>query len=84
MTNKIRNRRVLRLLSATIFLLAIQLTTVQAQENTVIDEVIGVVGNHIILKSDLEAQYLQYRSQVGLDGTEESIKCAYFYRFIRS
>ena len=78
MTKKIRNRKVLRLLSATFFILALQLTTVQAQENTVIDEVIGVVGNNIILKSELESQYLQYRSQVGLDGTEESVKCGIF------
>ena len=65
----------LRLFTVLFMILGMQLTSTQAQENTVIDEIIGVVGNHIILKSELEAQYLQYRSQVGLDGDEETIKC---------
>ncbi len=78
MTNKLKNRVILKLLIATFIILGLQQTDIQAQEKTVVDEIIGVVGNHIILKSELEAQYLQYRSQVGLDGDEESIKCDIF------
>ena len=57
-----------------------QVSNINAQENknTVIDEVIGVIGNHIILKSDVEAQYLQYRTEVGLDGSEQEVKCRLF------
>lgn len=84
MTNKISNRGILRLFTVLFMILGMQLSIIQAQEdsakkeNTVVDEIIGVIGNHIILKSELEAQYLQYRAQVGLDGSEESVKCSIF------
>jgi peptidyl-prolyl cis-trans isomerase SurA len=40
------------------------ITTYSANaQNTVIDQVVGVVGNKIIKKSDLETQYLQIKSE---------------------
>jgi peptidyl-prolyl cis-trans isomerase SurA len=47
------------------------------EENTgaVIDQVIGVVGQNIILQSDLESQYIQYMMQQGGKESEEDIKC---------
>jgi len=78
MTNKIKNRKILSITTVLFMILGLQINSIQAQENTVVDEIIGVVGNHIILKSELEAQYLQYRSQVGLDGDETDIKCDIF------
>lgn len=44
-------------------------------EGIVIDQVIAVVGGNIILESDLEAQYLQYRMQEGIKGSESTMKC---------
>ncbi len=48
------------------------LTNLQAQE--VIDKVIAVVGNEIILKSDIENQYIQIRSQ-GYELETGDLKC---------
>jgi peptidyl-prolyl cis-trans isomerase SurA len=42
----------------------------------VVDQVMAVVGNKIILKSDIEKQYIQYLAQSGGDG--EISKCAIF------
>jgi peptidyl-prolyl cis-trans isomerase SurA len=47
-------------------------------EGVMIDQVIGVIGDEIILQSDIEAQYLQYRMQEGVSGSESSVKCSLF------
>jgi len=47
-----------------------------AQEEIVADEIVAVVGKHIILKSNIETQYLQYRMQNGITGSESTIKCS--------
>lgn len=41
----------------------------------VIDEVVSVVGNTLILQSDVENQYLNYRMQGSIEGTEKDMKC---------
>ena len=43
------------------------------KSDTVIDQIIGIVGNKIILQSDLEAQYQQYLAQGHYK--DESAKC---------
>lgn len=50
---------------------------VRAQEvrDTIIDAVVAVVGANMILKSDIEAQYLQFRSQGSIQGTATKVKC---------
>ena len=48
--------------------------TVSAQ-NEVIDRITGVVGDQIILQSDIENQYLQLKAR-GYRGNEEKIKCS--------
>ena len=61
-----------------IALLAIGLFAVSslyAQETQVIDKVVAVVGRNIILQSDIESQYAQYRMQGGIKGDAESIRC---------
>lgn len=45
------------------------------QKTQVIDKVVAVVGQNIILQSDVETQYLQYRMQGGAEGTATSIRC---------
>lgn len=47
----------------------------RAQETQVIDRVVAVVGQNIILQSDIEAQYMQYRLQGGIKGSASSIRC---------
>ena len=40
-----------------------------------IDKVAAVVGKNVILQSDIEVQYLQYRMQGGVTGTARSLQC---------
>ncbi|MDD3685957.1 MAG: SurA N-terminal domain-containing protein [Bacteroidales bacterium] len=54
------------------FLIIISALSSQAQE--VIDQVVAVVGNEIILKSDIENQYYQILSQ-GYNSEESDLKC---------
>ncbi len=49
--------------------------TSRAQEPQVIDRVVAVVGQNIILQSDIEAQYMQLRLQGGIQGSASSIRC---------
>lgn len=53
----------------------ISLPLLYAQEIQVIDKVIAVVGRNVILQSDIETQYAQYRLQGGIKGDAESIRC---------
>ena len=46
-----------------------------AQQQQVIDKVVAVVGSNIILQSEIEEQYLQYRLQGGVKGSASSIRC---------
>lgn len=48
---------------------------VSAQQSQVVDKVVAVVGKNIILQSDVESQYLQYRMQVGSEGSASSVRC---------
>lgn len=46
-----------------------------AQEEVVIDQVVAIIGQNIILESDIENQYYQYRMQSGIIGGGSSIRC---------
>jgi len=46
-----------------------------AQSDVVIDQVVAVVGQNIILESDIENQYYQYRLQSGIIGGGTSVRC---------
>ena len=59
----------------TIILLGFIAVTSQAQEAQIIDQVVAVVGQNVILQSDIEGQYLQYRLQGGIKGSAQSIRC---------
>ena len=50
----------------------------QSQQDTVIDAVVAVVGGNVILKSDVENQYMQIRSQGNIQGTATKLKCQIF------
>ncbi len=42
----------------------------------VVDKVVAVVGKNIILQSDVESQYIQYRMQGMVDGNSSGMRCA--------
>ena len=44
-------------------------------EGTVIDQVIAVIGSNIVLQSDLQTQFEQYRAEAGIQGSESSMRC---------
>ncbi|MCX6267991.1 MAG: peptidylprolyl isomerase [Bacteroidetes bacterium] len=50
----------------------------QSLQDTVIDGVVGIVGGNVILKSDVENQYFQIRSQGNIQGTAPKLKCQIF------
>lgn len=55
-------------------ILAIILSTVYLKSQTVIDQIVAVVGSEVILKSDVENQYIQLVSQ-GNYSDDRDIKC---------
>jgi len=59
-----------------LFISAVFSFAVTAQDE-VIDRIIGVVGDQIILQSDIENQYLQFKAE-GYRGNEGKIKCSIF------
>ncbi len=66
--NKIKAIFITLLLFVTVF-------SVSAQQKAVIDEVVAVVGKHVILQSDIETQYIQMRLQHGILGSAETMRC---------
>lgn len=59
----------------TILFSLISLAFITVSEAQVIDQVVAVVGKNIILQSDIENQYVQYRLQRGISGSASSIRC---------
>ena len=47
----------------------------QNRPTQVVDKVVAVVGKNIVLQSDIENQYLQYRLQGETTGTAQSMRC---------
>jgi len=47
----------------------------QQSQDTIVDGVIAIVGGNMILKSDVESQYLQLRAQGIIKGGPEKVKC---------
>ncbi len=71
---KFKSKAFRALLSVLIFVAA-PAGTLLAQQVQVIDRIIAVVGKNMILESDIEAQYQQYRMQGSIKGSAEIIKC---------
>jgi len=44
-------------------------------DGKILDQVVAVVGKSIVLQSDIENQYLNYRMQGGIVGTASQMKC---------
>ena len=60
---------------ALVAFVTICVSTICAQQSQVIDKVVAVVGKNIIMQSDIEEQYMQYRLQGGVKGSASSIRC---------
>ena len=65
------NKKILALLISITFSFAV------SAQDEVIDRIIGVIGDQIILQSDIENQYLQFKAK-GYRGNDEKIKCSIF------
>lgn len=65
----------LKRIFAIIALVIVCNTGAYAQQAQVIDKVVAVVGSNIILQSEIEEQYMQYRLQGGIKGSASSIRC---------
>ena len=52
------------------------MTHAQEPKVQVVDKVVAVVGKNIILQSDVESQYVQYRMQGSIDGNSDAMHCA--------
>ena len=63
-----------RFLTLVAFIIACT-STIYAQQSQVIDKIVAVVGKNIIMQSDIEEQYMQYRIQGGIKGSASSIRC---------
>lgn len=74
MMRKFKNLLFGTFLPGTVFLASLLPSSVTAQQK-VIDRIVAVVGTNMILESELEAQYLQYRMQGMIDGTASEVKC---------
>jgi peptidyl-prolyl cis-trans isomerase SurA len=68
-------KKILYLNLVLLFTLGLQTTKAQDTLGTMIDEVVAVVGQHYVLHSDIENQYLQLRMQGSIDGSEPTVKC---------
>ena len=61
-----------------LFVVAILMASISfAQDKIqVVDKVVAVIGKNIILQSDVESQYMQYRLQGGIEGSGSAMRCA--------
>lgn len=63
-------------LNALLTIILLSVVTLQAQDKKpVVDEVVAIVGNKAILKSDVENQYIQYRAQNPSTDANVDMRC---------
>ena len=59
-----------------LFLWMLLFSSIEVKSQQVVDRVMAIVGGKIILKSDIEKQYVQYLAQSGVEGDES--RCLIF------
>ncbi len=74
--NKKINKNLNKLIIYPLLVCFILLFSVKGNSQEVVDQVMAIVGSKIILKSDIEKQYIQYLAQSGSGGDEA--KCSIF------
>jgi len=47
----------------------------QASNDSLVDGVVAVVGANVVLRSDIETQYMQFRAQGSIQGSSQSVRC---------
>lgn len=47
----------------------------QTSNDSIVDGVVAIVGANVILRSDIENQYLQFRAQGNIQGSAEKVRC---------
>ena len=47
----------------------------QTANDSIVDCIVAVVGANMILRADIETQYLQFRSQGNITGSAEKVRC---------
>jgi len=47
----------------------------QTAKDSIVDGVVAIVGANVILRSDIENQYLQFRAQGNIQGSAEKVRC---------
>ncbi|MEI7980645.1 MAG: peptidylprolyl isomerase [Bacteroidota bacterium] len=58
-----------------LLILLSQVSYAQSRPDSVLDGVVAIVGGNVILKSDIDNQYLQIRAQGNIQGTATNMKC---------
>jgi len=58
-----------------VLILILSVSIPGSAQDTILDGIVAVVGGNIILKSDVEMQYLQYRAQGAIGGSPARVKC---------
>lgn len=74
--NRMNKRNVIGLIFSIVSVYTCTITA-QTSQDTVIDGIVAIVGANTILKSDLENQYLQFRSQGNITGSAITVKCQF-------
>ncbi|MEN8224183.1 MAG: peptidylprolyl isomerase [Bacteroidota bacterium] len=64
------------LIASLLFALSLN-TSINAQEEKIVDQVVAIIGQNIILESDIENQYYQYRMQSGSLSGGSTIRCQF-------
>lgn len=44
-------------------------------QEQIVDRIVAVVGKNMVLQSDIEQQYMEYRRQEGISGSASTVKC---------
>jgi peptidyl-prolyl cis-trans isomerase SurA len=48
----------------------------------VVDRIVAVIGKNMILQSEIEQQYMEYRRQAGITGSTSTVKCEILERML--
>ncbi len=64
-----------------LFVLLCPFTNLISQEDKVVDQIVAVIGDEIVLHSDIEQQYYQFKAQ-GHKGKSGELKCQIFEEYL--
>jgi peptidyl-prolyl cis-trans isomerase SurA len=53
-----------------------------SSQGQVIDRIVAVIGKNMVLQSEIEQQYLEFRRQAGITGSSSTVKCEILERML--